>query len=256
MNVFEKYSSYYDVFYKDKDYVAEVDFIDYLIRQFADGDTKTILDMGCGTGGHALLLAEKGYDITGIDRSESMLAFAKEKVKNKGISVDFFQEDIRYFNLNTKFDTIIAMFAVMGYQTTNEDIEKAFSNISRHLNRRGLFFFDVWFGPAVLTEKPSDKVLVIENGDEKVIRITKSKLNIMEHTVDVHFHIMRIKGNAIIEQTEETHLIRFFFPREIEYFLKINKLKLIDIFPFLRWKENIVLSTWNVSIVAQAISEF
>ena len=78
-------------------------------------EIKTILDMGCGTGGHALLLAERGYGVTGIDMSESMLSIAKEKARKANISVDLFEGDIREFNTAKKFDAIISMFAVMGY---------------------------------------------------------------------------------------------------------------------------------------------
>lgn len=255
MSVFGSYANFYDLLYRDKDYPAEVDFIEALFKKYANGTVKTVLDMGCGTGGHALLLAERGYSVTGVDRSEAMLSIAEEKAMKINGSAEFSQADIRDFDLNKKFDAVISMFAVMGYQNTNEDFEGALLSAGKHLRPGGLFIFDVWFGPAVLTEKPSDKVLEIENGDEKVIRTTKARLRFMEHIVEVQFHIMRIKGNTIGEQTEETHNMRFFFPKEIEYLLENNHLEMVDIIPFLYQEDEIDLSTWNVSIIARKTSK-
>ena len=67
-NVFAKYSEYYDLIYTDKDYQKEVDYIDQLIQKYHP-KAKTILDLGCGTGVHANLLAAKGYRVMGIDLS-------------------------------------------------------------------------------------------------------------------------------------------------------------------------------------------
>ena len=69
MAVFDRYAQYYDLFYREKDYRGEVDYVDALIKRYATNDARTILDLGCGTGGHAVLLAQKGYHVTGVDRS-------------------------------------------------------------------------------------------------------------------------------------------------------------------------------------------
>jgi len=74
------YSQYYDLLYQDKDYVGEVKYVDNLIAKFSEGKSKTILDMGCGTGKHAepVLLPQQNivnvnYDIfleSGVDKIE------------------------------------------------------------------------------------------------------------------------------------------------------------------------------------------
>jgi len=73
MKSFTKYSKYYDLLYHDKDYSQECDFIEQILRSYTLEPVKTILDGGCGTGGHAIPLANKGYEITGIDASEAMV---------------------------------------------------------------------------------------------------------------------------------------------------------------------------------------
>lgn len=253
MNVFGNYSNYYDLLYKDKDYPAEINFIDSLLKQYRIGDVKTILDVGCGTGGHALLLAEKGYIVTGVDISENMLSIAKDKSKKMKVDVDFFQADACDFNLNNKFDAIISMFAVMGYQTTNEGFESALLSVGNHLRPGGLFIFDVWFGPAVISQKPGDRIKIIENNDGKIIRLTRSTLDIMKHTVDVNFNVMLIIDDKIHNPTEESHKMRFFFPMELELFLMNTGFQVLKMIPFMDTDGVLSEDNWDMTIVAKKI---
>src|SRR6478609_3000816 len=81
MSVFGAYSQYYDLLYKDKDYLGEASYVRSLIEQHYPG-ARSVLDLGCGTGRHALLLAESGYSITGVDRSAEMLSAAQTQLAN------------------------------------------------------------------------------------------------------------------------------------------------------------------------------
>lgn len=256
MSIFGSYSNYYDQLYNDKDYPTEVDFIESLFKQYGTGEIKTILDMGCGTGGHALLLAERGYSVTGIDMSENMLSIAKDKARKANIPVDFFEGDIREFNKNKKFDAVISMFAVMGYQTTNNDFEKALENARKQLKQSGLFIFDVWFGPAVIAQKPGDRIKIIENESEKIIRLTRSALNIMKHIVNVSFDVMVIHEDIIKKHIKEIHEMRFFFPQEIIHYLEDSGFKVLKICPFLDLNGTVDENTWNITVIAKTAETF
>jgi SAM-dependent methyltransferase len=253
MSVFGSYSNYYDLFYKDKDYSSETEFIDTLIKKYANGDVKTILDMGCGTGGHAFLLAEKGYEVTGIDRSEGMLSIAKEKAKKTKKMVNFLKADIRDFDLNKKFDVVITMFAVMGYQTSNNEFEATLASVHRHLNSGGLYIFDVWFGPAVLIQTPVDRVKTIELGDKKVTRYAHPILDVVNHTVKVNYTIHEIVGNKLVAETKESHLMRFFFYQELIYFLEKNGFGDLRICPFGKLNNKVDMDCWNISVICRGI---
>jgi hypothetical protein len=75
LSVFGAYSHYYDLLYEEKNYAKEVEFVSAIIRRHAP-DAKTMLDLGCGTGRHAWGFTQKGYKVTGLDRSAEMLAKA------------------------------------------------------------------------------------------------------------------------------------------------------------------------------------
>jgi len=74
------YSDLYDVLYSDKDYATECDIIEKLLQEYGQGRAGTLLDLGCGTGNHAFPLAQRGYHVTGVDRSEEMLDQLKKKL--------------------------------------------------------------------------------------------------------------------------------------------------------------------------------
>src|SRR6266545_3401952 len=101
--VFETYSQYYDLFYQEKDYQAEVDFLQK-VAAFAPG--MSILDLGCGTGGHVLPLAMRGFRVTGVDMSEGMIMQAQRKAAESNIEVQFHLGDIRSLQLGKTFDGV------------------------------------------------------------------------------------------------------------------------------------------------------
>ena len=77
MSIFKRYAQYYDLLYSAKDYKGEVQYIDALIKKYT-GTAKSILDLGCGTGKHDFILAERNYRVSGVDLSEAMISIAKQ----------------------------------------------------------------------------------------------------------------------------------------------------------------------------------
>ena len=119
MCLFQEYAKYYNDLYRDKDYAAECSFLADVFATYSPDPVKTVLDLGCATGGHALLLAERGLEVTGLGLSEQMLAEAQHRAQNSNLNkITFRQADIRNFDLGSRLDAVIAMFAVVGYQIT------------------------------------------------------------------------------------------------------------------------------------------
>ena len=78
-----EYADAYDHLYSDKDYNQECELIDRLLRTYGDNSVRSLLDLGCGTGNHALPLAQKGYRVLGVDRSNDMLDAARNHDRNR-----------------------------------------------------------------------------------------------------------------------------------------------------------------------------
>ncbi len=116
------YASVYDTLYGEKDYEAECDLIEEAGRRFGARPIHRILDLGCGTGGHALPLTRRGYAVVGVDRSEEMLAEARRKAALAGLETRFMRGDLRTVRVGERFDLVAMMFAVLGYQLSDDDV--------------------------------------------------------------------------------------------------------------------------------------
>ncbi|MCX5829851.1 MAG: class I SAM-dependent methyltransferase [Deltaproteobacteria bacterium] len=218
-SVFADYARYYDLLYRDKDYAAEAEYVAGLIRNFHPS-ARAILELGSGTGIHASLLAEKGFTVHGIERSPEMLARSQALAENRAAGdgrLTFTEGDIRNIRLNKRFDVVIALFHVISYQTTNEDVTAAFETARQHLNPGGVFIFDVWYGPAVLTECPAVRIKRMVDNQTEITRLAEPILHPNENSVDVNYHVfVRDRGTQAVAELKETHAMRYFFKPEIE----------------------------------------
>jgi SAM-dependent methyltransferase len=234
MKVFDNYSKYYNLLYKEKDYQSECDYIDQLIRKNSKNG-RTLLDIGCGTGRHANELLKKGYDVCGVDVSKTMLNEAKENFGNK---INFSEGDARNFNLDKKFDIITSLFHVMSYMTTNDDLSAAFKTAEQHLNDEGYFIFDCWYGPGVLNSPPSVRVKRMSDKDVEVIRIAEPVVHYNNSVVDVNFEILINDINTKeLSKLSEVHPMRFLFKNEIELLAQRNNMEMVGFHSWLTFKE-------------------
>lgn len=252
MAVFDNYSLYYDLLYRDKDYIKEAEYIDSLVKKHSP-HAESILELGCGTGYHAELLAKKGYDIFGIDFSSSMLEAAGKRKSalpdELAGKINFLSGDVREVRVNKKFDAVISLFHVMSYQISNEDIYKAFLTASEHLNTGGIFIFDCWYGPAVLTDRPAARIKQYKNECIEIIRIAEPEMLPNNNAVIVNYQ-MFVKDDRNLKEIKETHKMRYLFKPEIELLLKNTGMKLIHDEEWITGR-NPGFDTWNVCFIGE-----
>ena len=253
----KEYANQYDTFYHDKDYEAECDLIEEVFRRYARKPVKSILDLGCGTGNHAIPLAKRGYKVTGVDRASEMITQAKAKIQSQTsppqLQPQFLEGDVRSLNLAQQFDVVIMMFAVLGYQLTNDAVSNTLRTVRRHLKRGGLFIFDVWYGPAVLAIRPGDKIRENPTAAGKVIRIASGELDVRHHLCEVNYRLLQIAENRIVSDSNETHSMRYFFPMEIEQMLTFNEMKLENLTAFPDLGKPPDETTWNVLGIGRTV---
>ncbi len=246
MKVFNAYAKYYDLLYKNKDYIKEADYISRFIKKYKP-DTKTILDLGCGTGRHDLHLSVKGFDITGVELSEDMYSAAVNLSKENGIknnSLKFYKGDIRKIVLLKKFDAVISLFHVINYQTSNEDLEMVFQTVKKHLKKGGLFMFDFWYGPAVLSDRPEKKTLIMEDEGTEIKRFTIPELKVNENMAIINFNVeVKNRKSLKIRKLKEIHKMRYLFLPELESIYKKFSLENIYTAEWLTGK-NLSDKTW------------
>jgi SAM-dependent methyltransferase len=252
-----QYADHYDLLYGDKNYEAECDLLEEVFRRYGNTQVRTILDMGCGTGSHAIPLAKRGYKVMGVDRSAGMLSHAREKTKNTFSTQSpntptFIEGDVRNVDIGQRFDAVLMMFAVLGYQLTNEDVLAALRTAHQHLKPEGLFVCDVWYGPAVLAVRPSERVKVIPTKEGKLIRVASSILDTYHHLCEVRYRLWRLSGSQVMSETEESHMMRYFFPQELALFLNQTQMDMVNIRDFEGLDTAPGENTWNVLVIGKS----
>jgi len=217
MKNFNLYAQYYDLFYQDKNYVAEVNYIDTLIRSKSKNAELEILDLGCGTGKHDYYLNKLGYKVDGVDLSQEMVSQASENF-GENEDLNFYQGNIIDWQhpSQKKYDIVISLFHVMSYMTHNESLLSAFKTAYNHLKPGGLFIYDCWYGQGVINDKPTLRTKKLENDFITVQRLSTPVHHFNQNVVDVHFDVLVEDKNTLITQRiNEHHQMRYFFLPEL-----------------------------------------
>jgi len=191
------FAKYYDQIYlKRNDYKSESEAVQNIIRRFERKSSKTLLDVGCGTGEHLKYLSQH-FRCTGLDISKEMINTARAKVPN----AKFHVANMIDFKLRDRFDVITCLFSSIGYVQNLRNLARTLRNFYDHLTDDGLALVEPWVFKKDF-RKGNFTVDTYEDEKIKLARMGTSKLT--ESHWLVHFHYL-IGINGKIKRTKETH---------------------------------------------------
>jgi SAM-dependent methyltransferase len=246
VSAFDLYSEYYNLLYRDKDYQGEADYVLSLVRH-SHPESKSLLELGCGTGKHAALFQKAGYAVEGVDMSASML----EQARRNFPAIRFHHGDARSVRLNQTFDVVTSLFHVASYQTTNADLDAYLATARAHLNPDGIFVFDFWYGPGVLNDPPAVRAKRLEDDSIQVLRLAEPTLHPNRNMVNVHYEVLvQRKGADSMQRIVEDHAMRYFFAPELDYALQSNGLTRVALRDWMGTAEPTEKS-WTACMVAR-----
>lgn len=226
LKLYSELAEIYDQLYLNIfDYEQDAEFVDLILKKY---QIKEFLELGCGSGHLAKLLFDKDYKITGIDLYDEMLQIARKRLPK----VKFLQQDIRQLKLDRKFDAIIAMGRMFTYMTTNEDVEQSIHSIAACLNSCGIFLFDNFSAPHFIKnfKENQEKIHEVDLDYRKVKRNSMNTWN-LKHGVTFNWYAKyQIEEQGKSREIEDESVLRAFFPEELEYFLKREGLKVVELF--------------------------
>jgi SAM-dependent methyltransferase len=147
--MFSESAELYDaIYFTFKDYAAEAVLIAKQIRERVPA-ARSLLDVACGTGEHARLLAENhGFEVDGIDLNPDFVRIAATKNQ----SGRFALADMVDFDMGRSYDAVICMFSSIAYVRTLARVEQALRCFARHVTDEGLVLVEPWFPPGALTD--------------------------------------------------------------------------------------------------------
>jgi ubiquinone/menaquinone biosynthesis C-methylase UbiE len=218
----------YDKIWGRHDYDSDVKFLHNLFRRYG---CKKIVDVGCGTGGHALRLAKLGYEVTGVDISPTMLEIARQKDKDE--KVKFIRGDMRKLDKmlekEGKFDAAICLGQTFSCLVTNKDVSMFLKGIHCILKKNGLLILDARNAKKIREEYLNQLILdhIIIEKKMQVLLLTFNNRWRKNPNVIIWRPIYLIRENGKIDFQIKEHKLRRFQFSELEKMLTENSFAII-----------------------------
>lgn len=213
---FSRFNRHYDKFMvRYVDYEAWVDYVVRVLGHF-HSDPKTILDLACGTGIPTLILARRGYRMTGVDRSPEMLAVLESK--SDDLPVTTIRADIRDFSVQEPLEAAICLYDSMNYLLTEDDLVRCFRSVRAAVMPGGLFVFDMntvyglaeYWGARTTARDVGEIHSIWQHEYDRETRVSTLHLTFWEQA----------KSGGTDERFEEIHQERAYYPEEVERCLR------------------------------------
>ncbi len=222
VSLFKNYAKAYDSESFTQGTIGECDFIE---KELDFNKSLKILDVGCGTGRHSIELTKRGYNITGIDLSESMLRRARNKAKADNLDIEFLNHDARDLPFDSDFDVAIMLceggFPLMETDEMNYEILK---NVTKSLRQKCKFIFttlNVLFPLCHSLEK-----FMKESSQGDSATYSNNRFDLMTFRDNNKTEFTDDSGNKKILDSNE----RYYIPSEISWLLKSLGYKKVEIF--------------------------
>ena len=142
MSSFGPIASHYDVLMANVPYDMWAGYYQLLMTQM-EQEPERLLDVCCGTGTVAELLAQSDYQVTGFDLSAPMIEVARQKEAENGYGIEYFVQDAAELNLGKTFDGAYSFFDSLNYICELERFNMAIKRVARHIEPGGSFVFDM-----------------------------------------------------------------------------------------------------------------
>ena len=184
-SAYNSFAWVYDTFMDNIPYDEWTEYLTGLLSEYGVREG-LVLDLGCGTGNVTARLAERGFDMIGIDNSEEMLMEAQEKNMESGSGILYLLQDMRSFELYGTVAAVVSICDSMNYILEKEDLEQVFRLVNNYLDPGGIFVFDFntrykyqeVIGDQVIAENREDCSFIWENSYDE-----KEHINIYDLTI-------------------------------------------------------------------------
>lgn len=229
MEAYQDFAYVYDEFMDETPYEEWAERIQSLIEKYGvssperdakevlDSEKNLVVDLGCGTGTLTSLLYQKGYDMIGVDSSESMLGIAMEKRAENGEEILYLLQDMRELELYSTVGTVVSVCDCVNYILEEEELIEVFSLVNNYLYPGGIFIFDFntdykyreVIGDTTIAENRDDCSFIWENYYDE-----EEGLNQYDVTIFVR------EEEDLFRRFTETHIQRGYTVEEMKRLLK------------------------------------
>lgn len=249
MEAYTGFAEVYDTFMDNTPYEDWADFLESVIKKYGisvpvpktngeageiaedsakalETEKNLVLDLGCGTGTLTELMADKGYDMIGVDNSGEMLSIAMQKAEKSGNQILYLCQDMRELDLYSTVGCIYSVCDSLNYLLEDEDMEETFRQVHNYLYPGGIFIFD--FNTLYKYREVIGDTTIAENREDCSF-IWENYFYEEEHVneYDVTIFVKEEEGSDTFRRFEETHYQRGYTKKEMEAFVKKAGMKLL-----------------------------
>jgi SAM-dependent methyltransferase len=209
---------------------GEVDFLVHCFRHFARRPVRRVLDIACGTGPHLVRLAERGYEMAGLDLSPKNIEFLGERLADKELRGELVVGDMTDFRLRRPVDAAICMQDSQGHLLTNAQLIAHLRCVAGALRRGGLYVFDRYMASS--WTNPARSWSWSRRRGRLIVRASFSALHDVDPVSQIFRERMTLEAieNGTRRVYRQTHRSRMVFPQELR--------ALVDLaggFEFVQW---------------------
>lgn len=208
--MYKDFAYIYDALMKDVDYEKWTSYIEAIFQSHGL-KPESIVDLACGTGGVTNILAKRGYQVTGVDISEDMLASAREKARKSGLRVPYICQNIINLELHHPVDAITCMCDGFNYILDKQDMKSAFIKIYSYLKPGGLLVFDISSYYKLSSVLGNN---IMADTGEDISLIWYNKFIKKDNTLEMNLTFFIKEGNYY-KRSDETHLQKAYQQDEI-----------------------------------------
>ena len=216
----------YDKLTRNVDYIARVAYVEKIFKRFGKNPS-LVLDLACGTGSASLLLAQKGYEVIGVDGSEDMLYVASQKAKDKGLDILFLRQRMEEFELFGTVDAVICLLDSLNYITDFAALKQVFKLVHNYLNPNGIFIFDINTRHMLKDVLPGNAITDTEN--DNVIYTWESYYDEKKHICEFVLNFF-VEQDGLYSRFTEVHHQKAYTTANIKSALAGAGLKLVGAF--------------------------
>lgn len=211
MSSYESFARVYDLFMDNIPYEQWCEYLTELLKEYGATDG-LVLELGCGTGNMTRLLADKGYDMIGVDNAPDMLEIAMEKKETEGQDILYLLQDMREFELYGTVRAVVSICDSMNYILEPEELVQVFRLVNNYLDPGGIFIFDLnteykykeLMGENTFAEDRTESSFIWQNYYDEKKQVNEYDLTLF------------IREGELYRKFEETHFQRCYSLDEVK----------------------------------------
>lgn len=194
---------------------GEVDFLVHAFKRYARRPVRRVLDIACGTGPHLVRLADRGYQMVGLDLSPENIRFLGDRLLARGHRGELIVGDMTDFRLARPVDAAICMQDSQGHLLTNDQLLAHLRCVGRALRRGGLYVFDRYMASS--WTNPARSWSWLRRRGRITVRASFSALNDVDPVTQIFRERLMLEAveNGTRRTYRQTHLSRMVFPQEL-----------------------------------------